>query len=197
MMPPSRRAREHCRPMKKINIVLKERGIPYRIIIDKYYKNIFSLMTQGNNPSKVTNKKLNHPKGKTCGWDRSTPRYWWVNFIPALFNIKGIDNYTIEVRNMHASLDFNVIKNWVLLNMAIVSFVENNISLIKEMESISLSDIINKEFKGKRQYMLDYIEERKNLFKGISTSEESFIYNPKNNITKRIEGLNTKKVVMT
>lgn len=194
MMPPSRLHRAHCSHMTKKNFTLTNRGIPYEVLIDQYYRDIFKMMSLGEPASAKTNKEFNHPRGKTCGWDQSTPRYWWVNFVPALFNVKGKDNYTIEVRNMHATLDFDIIKNWVLINMAIVSFVENNKRAIIEAKKLTLKQIIESEFSTKHEYLNDYIQSRKDLFKNIDN--EMFVYEPKNNITKPIENISIKKVIM-
>lgn len=169
MVTPSRKNREHCKKIRKLNINLSKRGIPYRALINSYYNTIVKIVSVvDKEPCSEMNKRHNHPLGRTCNYDKSTPRYWWVNFVPALFNIKGVGNYTIEVRNHSASLDYVVIRNWVLICMAIVSFVENNKKIAIECKSIRLSDILKSEYRLKSNYLIEYVESRKKLFNGDS-----------------------------
>jgi hypothetical protein len=195
IMPPSRRIREHCQPMRKYMFSLKKRGVPYDMLIDRYYNTIFEKISLGKKASKSVNKKLNHPRGRVCGWDRSTPRYWWVNFVPALFNVKGVDNYTIEVRNMNGSLSFDDVKKWILINMAIVSFVENNKRDIITKSSISLVEIMKAEYRYKSDMLIDFIEKRKAMFMDQSRDDDH-VYSREANLTKEISNLSIKKVVI-
>jgi len=167
MMPESRRHREHCRPMKKLNINLKQRGIPYDILIDQYYDTIVKLISLGHSASKTINKHFNHPTGRYCNYDRSTPRYWWYNLVPTLFNLKGEGNHTLEIRNHSATLDFIKIRNWVLICMGIVSFVENHKREIIRSSSISVKSIMKIAYPNKGEYLASYIEKRTSMFTNV------------------------------
>ena len=197
MMPPSRRVREHCRPMKKLNINLKKRGVPYDILIDKYYSIIVKMVSLGQDPGPRINKKLNHPQGRYCNYDRNTPRYWWCNFVPTLFNIKGKDNYTIEIRNHSASFNFTKIKNWVLICMGIVSFVENHQKEILVGSKVSIFDIIRTTYPGKGDYLIKYIKSRIKMFEEPASAAlyEVEEYKPANNLNADIPS-NIKNIVL-
>jgi len=191
MMPASRRVREHCRPMKKLRINLKKRGVPYDILIDKYYDTIVKMVSLGQSAGPKINKSLNHPQGRYCNYDRSTPRYWWCNFVPALFNIKGPGNHTIELRNHSATLEFTKIKNWILICMGIVSYVENFKHDIIDNNNISLKEILYKTYPKKGKYLYSYVQDRKRLFMDspMSSINEDAEYNPKNNVNEPLASI--------
>lgn len=172
LVPPRRRTVGYCNPMKPININLAKRGIPYDVLIDKYYDQIVTLVSLGKKPSKAINKAVNHPAGRYCNYDRNTPRYWWCNFVPVLFNLKGVGNYTIEFRNHPITLDYIKIRNWVLLCMGIMSFVENNKREIVEAKAMSIFDVIKASYPGKGKYLTDYFKERQRLFATVANAEQ-------------------------
>lgn len=170
---PQRRSKVgYCNPMRPISINLARRGVPYDILIDKYYDEIVKIVSLGKAPGKGINKNVNHPLGRYCNYDRSTPRYWWCNFVPTLFNLKGKGNNTIEFRNHPATLDYIKIRNWILLCMGIMSFVENHKQYIIDSKVISLARILKAEYAGKGQYLTNYFDERRELFLNDTLEEE-------------------------
>lgn len=173
MMPPSRNQREHCKKMKPISMTFSKGS--YQSNIDRYYRSIIKIMSLGKYPNNVINKKHNHPRGRTCGWDKSTPRYWWANFIPTVFNIKGEDNYTIEIRNHSASLNFEKIKNWVLICFGIVSFVENNKRDIINNKTLSLRKVLVTQYPKKGEFLWEYVQERTKRFSGSKGSDNEIL----------------------
>jgi len=177
MMPESRRHREHCQPIKHLNINLKQRGIPYDILIDKYYDSIVKIISLGKAAGPNINKKFNHPAGRYCNYDRSTPRYWWYNLVPTLFNLKGEGNHTLEIRNHSATMDFIKIRNWILICMGIVSFVENHKREIIRSPSISIKTIMKTVYPNKGTYLSDYITNRTELFDRSIHGNQSEIEN--------------------
>jgi hypothetical protein len=159
--------------MKHLSINLKKRGIPYDIMIDRYYNEIVNIISLGKDPGPHINKHLNHPLGHYCNYDRSTPRYWWCNFVPALFNLKGEENHTIEIRNHNATLDFIKIRNWILICLGIVSYVDNfKTNIIYGRKNVSLSDVLLNTFPYKGKYLLGYVNQRTNLFMENPDAEE-------------------------
>jgi hypothetical protein len=176
MMPKSRLSREHCRKMKRVNFDFSKKNVSRDVLIDSYYNQIFEIVSIGKKPSKTVNKKFNHPAGDHCGFNTSTPRYWWLNFIPAMFNLKGEGNETIEFRMHSATLNFSKIKNWLLIVFGIVSVAENNQKFIFDNKDITLRDVMNLAYPSKGKYLSDYIDERKQLFN-----------NPKNKLFENAE----------
>jgi hypothetical protein len=168
IMPPSRIRREHCKPMQKLSFPFNVKDTSFEMLIDKYYRNIIKILSLGKSASKTLNKKFNHPAGRTCGYDRSTPRYWWLNFIPAVFNIKGFNNYTIEFRMHSATLNFEKVKNWILICMGIVSYVENNQHQIIDNNNFTLEEVLKATYPTKCSYLINYINQRKEFFASSS-----------------------------
>jgi len=164
MMPKSRMSREHCRGMKHIKFDFNKKDMSYTMLIDKYYDQIFKIISLGKSPSKTVNKKYNHPAGHSCGYDTKTPRYWWINFVPAMFNLKGEDSYTIEYRMHSASLNFTKIKNWILIVKGITHVAENHKNFIINNDKITLADVMKLSYPSKGDYLIRYIEERKSIF---------------------------------
>jgi len=171
IMPRSRANRDHCRPMSDASISVKpKKGETYEEMIDKTFTKIFKKVSLGREKSKVLNKKFNHPAGHSCGYNTSTPRYWWVNFVPAMFNLKGMSNYTIEYRMMGATLDFEKVKNWILICMAMVYMAENEKRYIMSNANFTIKDILQIAFPKKWEYLNEYIENRKKFFHGDNPS---------------------------
>ena len=164
MMPPSRLTREHCKKMKHINFDLKKKGVSYDVLIDKYFNQIFKIISLGREPSATVNKRFNHPAGHSCGYNTSTPRYWWINFVPAMFNLKGLENYTIEFRQHSATLNFTKIKNWALIVFGIVYVAENHQELIASSKSMTIEEMLKLAYPSKWKYLSDYVDSRKELF---------------------------------
>jgi len=174
LMPYSRRGNAYCNNMKKIKSSVSQ--YDYSNSIDTAYKEIVKIVSLGNEPGQLVNKKLNHPAGRNCGYNQSTPRYWWINFVPSLFSITGIQNHTIEFRLHAASLSYVKVKNIILIYMAILSFVENNKLEIINSKEISLDYVVKSSFPKKAKYLIDYMNLRRQKFdvkKGLDFLNDS------------------------
>jgi hypothetical protein len=175
MLPPSRKNNTFCKFLPPLELDIPKRlgAEEYDIIIDEHYRTIFQLMCN-REPSHKVNKGNNHPNGSRAGYNQSHPRYSWLNFLTSMFNTKNVrDNdgnilsYTLEFRNHSASLNYNKIRNWILLCMGFVYCVENHKTDIAEGKIKSMEDIINRAYKNKRKdLLLAYISERKDKFSG-------------------------------
>ena len=186
MMPASRKTRAHCRPIQKVNFKFNKNQ-SYDININNLYRKLFHIVSLGKYPSRTVNKKFNHPAGEHCGFDTSTPRYWWINFVPAMFNLKGEDNYTIEYRMHSSTLNFTKAKNWILITMAITYFAENYSKTIFSKSKITLEEVIKTAFPKKADYLNRYIKERKDLFSVGVQMIENLEYNKEDEIKKSLK----------
>ncbi len=138
VLPKSRRNGAFTRKMKKMDLVMPKEitkeGID--IWITAKYKQIFKLMSGGYEVSQDYNKTKNHPSGSArWGYNKTTPRYWWLNFVPAMFATKRPSynengsinyNYTLEFRSHNATLTYTKVRNWILLCFAFVWYCENS-----------------------------------------------------------------------
>ncbi len=152
-------------------------------IYDELYKIILHRSNNRENPDTISNGKFRkHPMGDKCGFHRDTPRYCWVNFVPALFvrdsfqgSLSDYKDFTIEFRPHSASLNFKKIRNWVKICMAIVKYAENvHMSRILTT-TITLSDVINFAYPKTGTALIEYIELRKETFRddGLEVEEEN------------------------
>lgn len=164
MMPPSRSMSNHAHKMKKVNFTFNK-SESYDMNIDRLYRDIFRIISLGKSPGKNLNRNNNHPAGDHCGFDTSTPRYWWVNFVPLLFNLKGPGNWTIEWRAHSATLNFTKAKNWSLIVQGLVYVAENYPKLVFDSKTFTLEKAMKLAYKGKGNYLSRYINERKEIFK--------------------------------
>jgi hypothetical protein len=193
MLPTSRRHNKFCGDLPNFNFnnILKEYGYNYGVEIA--YDYLFRELSSGTKLSKHANKKFNHPYGRYCGQYHDVEfdtilRYKWLNLVPCNFNVRHFDfhnltkkemstartdlPFTIEFRNHSASLNYVKIKNWVLICMAFVNYVENYKEEILKKDFITIEDIIKKVYKKNSKYLLDYIESRKNHFNNINEEVE-------------------------
>lgn len=131
----------------------------YHDIIEVYYSNIFHYLSGGRDLCSNLNKKMKHPDGKWC-----KPRYHWLNLIPCNFSKDGIVDGTIEFRHHSGTTNFKKIKNFILLCMAFVSYVENNKRDIISKNSITIKDILKASYPNNYEKINNYFEERKVLF---------------------------------
>lgn len=170
ILPSSRKKSEHCRSIYKI---LFDRSItPQGTFVEKYYEEMHKIVGCTNDKSQLS-KARQHPRGAKCQYDKSTPRYWWVNFVPAMFNMRGNKVYTIEFRNHSASFNYIKIKNWILILMAILNYAENYPQKAMTAKSMTLKHLITKVYgSGTSNILLKYIEARKAIFKGDRDSSE-------------------------
>lgn len=183
MMPPSRRSNEYCRLLPDINIDFSKNDMELSndIIIRREYEKVANTYTS-KTLSSLCNKKLNHPRGQHCGYDRSTTRYCWANLVPTVFNTRKCESYTVEFRVHYATLNFDMIKKWIMLLMGIMSYAEGYKSYIRN-KKVTLEDIINGTYKHRRDYLLDYILNSKTKFLSLSSTAEEKMYTSKVNVT--------------
>lgn len=171
---PSRRNNQYCRNLPDMNIVLNNVESPqdFNIRIDNYYTDIFKLITR-TNPSKAQNKARPHPRGPKCGYDHSSPRYCWLNFVPAVCDTRNNPKaLTLEFRHHQGTLNSIKSRNWVKICMSFVAFVENNardiineyITVGNKKLPITLENVIAAVMPHQSKKLLQYIEERRACF---------------------------------
>jgi hypothetical protein len=160
--------------------------------IEKYYSIIYKRLSGGKEAGKSKPMSTSHPKiSGTNRW--ISERYCWFNLLPCIFTrirsddtsripsafddmIKtkekiNYDNQTIEFRNHPGSLNYDKIKNWVLICMAFTKFVQSNKKDILKAygsgKSITLESIVISFFDKspeKAEALNDYIAKRKTKF---------------------------------
>jgi len=181
MFPRSRRNNDHCSPISNNGYIIKLDEYNYHKSVEDSYSNIVKIITKGKKNGQTINKKICHPAGRNFGYDRSTPRYWWINFVPTLFSISGINGHTIEIRIHNATLNYYKIRNLVLLMMGIVHFAENNKRSVARNE-FNIYTILESSFPNKGKYLSEFYRSRKKLFKDI----ESDTYNENQEYKERV-----------
>lgn len=179
MLPVSRRNNEYCRPMKDIGITLPDlTKLGSSVALDQEFDRLVNYIgcVDEKRPVKVgqLNKRTQHPMGKKCGYNHSTPRYEWINFVPLLFDDKGIQSYTIEFRPHSASLNYEKIKNWVLICMCLVKYAEEHYDLLRTSSSLTIEQVINTVTDNKATALINYIKNRKALFTSNSAEGEEY-----------------------
>ena len=161
----------YCRKLKTFKF-RKAIGdtIENKIEIEEDYNQLFNYVSyeKTGNPGFKYNKDKQHPMGAKCSYNRETPRYSWLNYVPAMFNTRGDGSNTIEIRSMQGSTNFTKIKNWLLLFMGFMAFVERYPELINN--GITISDVIDKIYPKKSKYLNSYFNSKKELF-SLSSSE--------------------------
>lgn len=189
ILPKSRRSNNYCRRLtpllldKTTYLFSSPSNSDYLAKIDEFYNLIHkevSGLNTNDGPTDKINKNTNHPKGSKCGYDKLSQRYCWLNYVTLLFNTKEInDSHTLEFRNHGATLNFTKIKNWVKICIAFVHFVENFKNIIKSGKfidkdgktySLDLELIIVMSYPKTARPLIEYIRERKELFKLSSES---------------------------
>lgn len=184
MMPKSRRNGSHSRALMKFDSLNAENTnlrtpINYEYFVNKNYFDIYKYLhvehledeTGDFDPKKLSKLRV-HPYGSKCGYNKDTPRYCWVNLIPTCFikenmtqyERKNYKDFTVEFRIHSASLNYTKIKNWIKICMAIVHYTENNYISIFE-KKVTLSDIIKYTYKKTNGSLLEYVNQRTELFK--------------------------------
>lgn len=177
MLPISRRNNEYCRLLPNLNFNLNniEDELDFDIRISNYYQALFHKIG-GTFPCKGLNSRHQHPRGSKAGYDHKHLRYCWANFLPLIFNTRNnINAKTIEFRPHSASLNYEKIKNWVLICMSIIKYAEDNSHNYEVLNNpISLNDVIFNAFK-KDQYerLMLYIDKRKDKFNVLKEDEST------------------------
>lgn len=82
-------------------------------------------------------------------------------------------------------MNFNKIKNWIKIFFAICRFVENNKTQIK-VGKVTLEQVIMEAYPLTGQNLVQYIEERKQLFKSHDESVDYVEISPKKRTMKEI-----------
>jgi hypothetical protein len=122
------------------------------------------------------NSLQTHPFGRYCGKyneieNHRNFRYKWLNLIPVAFNMKNAkspqqvqERATIEFRHHSATLNYDKIKNFIMLCSAFVRYVENNQLDIINKDVITINDILKEAYPKKAKKLISYFETRKSLF---------------------------------
>lgn len=196
MLPVSRRNNEYCRPMKDIGVVLPDlTKLGSNVLLDQEFDKLVDYIGCVDKRRDVKvgslNKRTQHPMGKKCGYNHSTPRYEWINFVPLLFDDKGVQSYTIEFRPHSASLNYEKIKNWVLICMCLVKFAETEYDLIRASKSFTIEEIVNHVTNKKASNLIRHIKNRKTLFTSNSAEGEEY---SKDSFNENISQLSLKEL---
>jgi len=194
----TRRNNSYCGDVIPLGLesIIKKYGISYGVEVA--YETLFKEMTYGSLPSSTYNRKIsNHHYGRYCGKyngieDEDNFRYKWVNLIPCNFNVRnyahpahGYDNEanTIEFRFHSGTLNYVKIKNFTLICMAFVNYVENNKTDILNKEVITLEDIIESTYRKNVKPLLSYVDMRQKLFNNdpelLESSDKQKIFKTK------------------
>lgn len=183
IVPASRRDNTYCRNLKKFKL---DRAVnSYDLKLKEDYNKLFKWVAfeQVVNPTFKYNKNTQHPLGYKCGYNHSTPRYCWINFVPAMFKTRDkIEYKTIEFRNMEGSTNFEKIKNWALLCLAIVKFADKYSEFIEE--NTKIEDILLKIYPKKGCKLVEYFNNRKEMFASPSFNEEQYYRDDNKNISQ-------------
>lgn len=176
MMPPSRRDNQYCRELNNINLKFTEKdflnSLEYEMLIDDYYNKIVNFVSSTEEgTSRVINKKKNHPKGNKCGYDHHTARYCWVNYVPAIFNTRGNDVYTIEFRNHPGTTSYIKTKYWILICMGLMWYAENYQKEIALADKLTLRYIMKLAYPRQGDKLISYIEKRTSRFNSTIASK--------------------------
>ena len=195
MLPKSRKTNRYCGvlPKKKLQQIINKYGNSrsWEYGVEVAYDKLYEAMTYGKKLSKNHNKKLNHHFGRYCGQYNSIPmekilRYKWLNFIPCNFNVRGgglsgrRDNHkhnqgihTLEFRNHSGTLNYEKIKNWILICMAFVYYVENHKKAILDNKVITVEQIVKAAYGEDADSLIAYIKERREKFSGDDLDPKS------------------------
>lgn len=188
VLPPSRRDNQYCRSLKKFKFTPCLN--PFDLKLKEDYIQLFKWIGYEKlvNPSFEYNKNKQHPLGYKCGYNHDTPRYCWVNFVPAVFKTRDkIEYKTLEFRNCEGTTNFKKVRNWTLLCLAIVKFADKYPELINN--NIGISDILLKIYPKKGAKLVDYFNERRDIFNNPSFDENEWYRND----NKELQQLKTIK----
>lgn len=182
MLPKSRKTNRFCGtlPNLKLEKILKKYGFKYGVEVA--YDVLYRAMTYGEAPSAERNKNQPHKFGRYCGQyngidNKNNLRYKWLNFIPCNFKVRSSDAvdlnskthdqkiHTLEFRNHSATLNYFKIKNWILICMAFVNYVENYKDSIINNKNITVPMILKKVYgEENSKPLIKYYNERVKKF---------------------------------
>lgn len=187
-LPLSRRNNKYCRYLEYLDINisnLQPNNKDYKFYVDYIYSIIIQILTDKrcgksihNGKNGRINRKCDHPKGHKCNYDHSTPRYCWVNLIPALLNTRHNGVYTIEFRMVNGGSNYFKNKYWLLICMALVSVVENNKQYILNTppSKITLRSLLKEVYGEKSKELIDFLDVQNSKY---NTTEEKALRNEK------------------
>lgn len=192
LVPKSRASSVYAKRMKQLDIRLpiNECKDKYKIKIQREYNKIFKMITFLSSysvPNSSVNRKRNHPHGSRAGYDKKSPRYWWVNMLPLLYNAKReqlgrfknkASNHTLEIRLHGASTNYAKIRNWILLCMAILNVAENYKHEVTK-ERITVEKLLRLSYPKKAEQLINYFKERSSYFHSLR--DENDEYKPSQN----------------
>ena len=166
-LPYSRRKNRYCRQLKPFSFNKAIQGNDL-IRIEEDYNKLFKYVSveKVSNPNFEYNKSKQHPLGAKCGYDHSTPRYCWLNYVPAMFNTRNNNSFSLELRNHSGTTNFTKVKNWTLFFMAFCAFAEQYPNEIEP--GITISQILERIFPKKAKSLILYFNTRKEKFSGES-----------------------------
>ncbi len=185
MMPPSRRVSSHCKLVDNFPIVeflkkaktKEEQGI----YLTETFKVIHQKIEYAGREASVQEMffKSKHPLGDKCKYKKETPRYWWLNFVPALFirdsfqgQPKDYKNFTIEFRPHSASLNFNKIKQWAKICIGLTEFAESYSHEVLSDKPLTLAYIMKTIYPKTGDTVVEYINSRVEKFKTAHAKAE-------------------------
>lgn len=142
------------------------------------YNKVVEFLASGNPIGERFNRSTNHPQGSKCGYDKTSPRYSWLNLIPTYFDTRGDKTHTIEFRMMGETTSYIKIKAWALICMAISWFVENHKTDIlngyiggTDKKELNVLNILRLAYPKKGEMLCEYLLSRHKSFsrdKGMS-----------------------------
>ncbi len=220
MLPASRKTNEYCQVLRspdKLHLSKYNKDFSaeeYNLWIDDSYEKIFTWISSGHTPGRDTDKFKDHPRGHNAGYDRTSARYCWLNFVPTVFNTKKTliqydknnrpslqeDNKTLEFRNHGGTISPMKVINWVKICIGIVSFAENHKTAIynnyigdrQEVSiPINLASVMEKVYPRTFKRIVKYIDGRKEYFANTGkvaaeNKEYKEVYSEKKNLKEII-----------
>ena len=194
---------EYCKKLRPLALIPFSKATPdqYNKVIDSNFKKVFEWISCGNSEGPNCNRSTNHPKGAKCGYDRSTSRYCWVNMVPTYFNTRNNKSYTIEFRLMGETTNYYKIRNWILLCMAIVWFVENRrndiindyVTINNVRHDLNIFTILRVAYPTKGESLVNYFMKRQDFFKKHPSATEADLLTTEINNDEEIDILNIIK----
>lgn len=180
MMPLSRRNNEYCKKLKKFNLNFTEESLnnpnEYNSLIEQYYNIIYGYVAATEDtPSRDANKKTQHPLGAKCSYNHATARYCWLNLVPTIFDTRGNGIQTVELRNHPGTTNYIKVKNYLMVFMALIWFVENHKRTIALNDTISLRYIIELAYPKQCDKLMNYIKMRIDKFNTKDSEQNSQI----------------------
>ena len=144
------------------------------------YGEIFNYISHvGVYPGAQYNKHSDHPMGAKCSYNHETPRYCWLNFVPAMFNTKSRpDSLTLEFRSASGTLNFTKVSNWLKICIAFVYFADNHQQyiirggiILKGQQDdiplpITLENVLRVVYPKTHLNLIDYVRDRTAKFNG-------------------------------